>query len=108
MYDATISVAISQTSLFAGDASVVLTPTVYGTASVGSVWRYDIIGFSTYSWLSDPAAGLGLGGEAGQILEGAFSAVSTPHFAIKASFESSRQDLHNTHLSTGLRSQMFS
>jgi hypothetical protein len=54
VYDATISVAISQTSLFAGDASVVLTPTVYGTASVGSVWRYDVSGFSTGNVVTGP------------------------------------------------------
>ena len=38
-----------------------------------------------------------------EILEGSFSAVSTPNFAMKASFESSRRDLHNTHHLTNLR-----
>ena len=35
-------------------------------------------------------------------LEGSFSAVSTPIFASTYSCESSRQDLHNTHLCTVL------
>ena len=38
-------------------------------------------------------------------LEGSFSAVSMPNFAIEASFESSRQDKQKTHHSTDLRPQ---
>ena len=55
----------------------------------------------------------GESGTAGQILEGSFSAVSTPNFQIcqlniiKASFESSCRDRQNIHLSTDLRSQFF-
>ena len=47
------------------------------------------------------------GRQAGQTLEGLFSAASTPNFAIKASFQRSRRDLDNAHCSTDLRSQMF-
>ena len=45
--------------------------------------------------------------QSGQTLEGSSSAVPTPTFALKTSFESSCLDLHNTHFSTDLRSQMF-
>ena len=48
----------------------------------------------------------GAGRQAGQSLDGSFSAVSMPNFAFKASFVSSRRDLRNTHLHTDLRSQM--
>ena len=57
-----------------------------------------------HSCLFDPRVGPG---QAGQILEGLFSAVSTPKFAIKASFENSPRDLHNTHLCTDLRSRVL-
>ena len=36
------------------------------------------------------------GRQARQIVAGSFSVVSTPNFAMKASVESSRRDLHNT------------
>ena len=42
-----------------------------------------------------------------QALQGSFSAVSKPNFAIKFSFESSRRDLHNTILCTALQSHFF-
>ena len=38
--------------------------------------------------------------QAGKISEGSFSVVSTPIFASQDSFESSRRDLHFTHLYT--------
>ena len=47
------------------------------------------------------------GSESEQTLQGSFSAVSKPIFAIKYSFESSRRDLHNTLLCTAFRSQIF-
>ena len=46
------------------------------------------------------------GRHASQTLASSFSLVSMPNFAIEVSFESSRRDLHNTHLSTDLRSQI--
>ena len=42
-----------------------------------------------------------------QTLNGSFSAVSKPHFAIKYAFESSCRDLHNALLCTALQSQFF-
>ena len=47
--------------------------------------------------------------QAVQTLEGSFSVVPTPKFAIKlkASFDSSRRDLHNTRFYTDIRSQRF-
>ena len=43
-----------------------------------------------------------------QTLEGSFSAVSKRNFARKCAFESSRRDLHNALLRTGLKSHFFS
>ncbi len=42
-----------------------------------------------------------------QTSRGSFSAVSTPIFASKYALESSRRDLHNALLCTGLKSQIF-
>ena len=46
------------------------------------------------------------GRQEGQTVEGSFSAVPKPIFAITASFESSRRDLHNTHLPSFHKSQI--
>ena len=54
--------------------------------------------------LVDPGGEL-RGRQAGQALEGSFSAVSTPNFAIKISFETSRRDPHERQLSKDFRSQ---
>ena len=43
----------------------------------------------------------------GQTLQGSFSAVSKPTFASKHALESSRRDLHNALLCTGLKSHFF-
>ena len=45
--------------------------------------------------------------KSGQTLQGSFSAVSKPNFASKYSCESSRRDLHNSHLWTALRLHFF-
>ena len=45
--------------------------------------------------------------ESGQALQGSFSVESKPTFASKYSCESSRRDLHNTHLRTDTRFQNF-
>ena len=60
-----------------------------------------------HAWLFLRSRGVGGRVKAGQTLEASFSAVSTLNFAIGSSFESSRRDLYNAHLSTDLRSQMF-
>ena len=45
--------------------------------------------------------------QAGETLEGSFSAVSKPIFASNCSFESSCGDLHSTHFCTDVTSQKF-